>query len=138
MSMDDISKIFGMIRSRHRVQIVILTQDCKADKIIKEYFDNSKPWNFKIVKLWQVYANARKDLFVEKGFDKVDNWLLWHGTKRDNLFGIITAGFKIIGQRNQIFGPGVYFTDRVAKSANYTDRNGAGVLLLCQVALGRM
>lgn len=71
--------------------------------------------------------------------------LLWHGSRRTNYVGILSQGLRIAPPEAPVtgymFGKGVYFADRVTKSANYcaTSRdNPTGLLLLCDVALGDM
>lgn len=77
--------------------------------------------------------------FMQNSYDEVDNMLLWHGTSRNNLVSILQNKLKLPVQatHGHKFGPGIYFADRMSKSAKYTDRNGPEVFLLCQVALGR-
>lgn len=76
---------------------------------------------------------------MQSGYDEVDNMLLWHGTSRKNLISILRNNLKLPVQatHGHMFGPGIYFADRMSKSANYTDPSGPNVFLLCQVALGR-
>ncbi|ODN02633.1 Poly [ADP-ribose] polymerase 2 [Orchesella cincta] len=67
--------------------------------------------------------------------------LLWHGTQTGNVAGILTNGFRL-PTHHGMFGPGVYFADRVSKSAQYcrvsTGRGSKGILFLCAVNLGRI
>lgn len=67
--------------------------------------------------------------------------LLWHGTQTGNVAGILTNGFRL-PVHNGMFGRGVYFADRVSKSAQYCrvggTRGTTGVLFLCAVNLGRV
>lgn len=63
--------------------------------------------------------------------------MLWHGTKRRCLTNILQNGLRMPTYSGQMFGPGIYFADRVSKSCNYCDRNAdGGFLLLCDVLLG--
>lgn len=91
-----------------------------------------------------------------KTWDKIGNkMLLWHGTKPENIVGILQTGFRIAPAcaetTGAMFGPGVYFTDLFSKSYNYTtgvNYHGFGnqqknkikppkkYVFLCEVALG--
>ncbi|CAI9105413.1 OLC1v1004328C3 [Oldenlandia corymbosa var. corymbosa] len=71
--------------------------------------------------------------------------LLWHGSRLTNWAGILSQGLRIAPPEAPVtgymFGKGVYFADMFSKSANYcyTSHSAtAGVLLLCEVALGDM
>ncbi|KAK6120189.1 hypothetical protein DH2020_046095 [Rehmannia glutinosa] len=71
--------------------------------------------------------------------------LLWHGSRLTNWTGILSQGLRIAPPEapatGYMFGKGVYFADMFSKSANYccsTHTASAGVLLLCEVALGDM
>ncbi|KAL0435900.1 UNVERIFIED_CONTAM: Poly [ADP-ribose] polymerase 2 [Sesamum radiatum] len=71
--------------------------------------------------------------------------LLWHGSRLTNWTGILSQGLRIAPPEapasGYMFGKGVYFADMFSKSANYccsTKGATAGVLLLCEVALGDM
>eukprot|EP00729_Bicosta_minor_P021189 gene21189-35648_t len=69
--------------------------------------------------------------------------LLWHGSRLSNYVGILSQGLRIAPPEAPVtgymFDKGVYFADCVSKSANYCFTNKhapAGVMLLCEVALG--
>lgn len=71
--------------------------------------------------------------------------ILWHGSRLMNFVSILTNGLKVAPpcapKTGYMFGKGIYFADVVTKSANYcaTSRtNNTGLMLLCQVALGKM
>ncbi|XP_020538605.1 poly [ADP-ribose] polymerase 2 isoform X4 [Jatropha curcas] len=91
---------------------------------------------------------ATKLLEDEPGmqFSTVKNrMLLWHGSRLTNWAGILSQGLRIAPPEAPVtgymFGKGVYFADMFSKSANYcyaTAAASAGVLLLCEVALGDM
>ena len=70
--------------------------------------------------------------------------LLWHGSRLSNFASILSKGLKIAPPEAPVtgymFGKGVYFADMVSKSANYCHAspcNNEGLLLLCEVALGK-
>ncbi len=63
--------------------------------------------------------------------------MLWHGTKKRCLSNILQNGLRMPTYTGQMFGPGIYFADRVSKSCNYCDRSAeGGFLLLCDVLVG--
>ncbi|VDO69170.1 unnamed protein product [Haemonchus placei] len=71
--------------------------------------------------------------------------LLWHGSGTANYGGILSQGLRIAPPEAPVtgymFGKGVYFADMASKSANYCrvfDDNADGLMLLCDVALGKV
>ena len=81
-------------------------------------------------------------------FKPFESWterkLLWHGSRTSNFGSILSKGLKIAPPEAPVtgymFGKGVYFADMVSKSANYcqtSPENNVGLLLLCEVALGK-
>ncbi len=71
--------------------------------------------------------------------------MLWHGTKPTRVAPILRDGFRCPQTGNQMFGKGVYFTDRISKSAQYCNQNvycaipnpgEIGYLFLCEVTIG--
>ncbi|EER16283.1 conserved hypothetical protein [Perkinsus marinus ATCC 50983] len=73
-----------------------------------------------------------------------DRMLLWHGSRLTNWCGILSSGLRIAPPEAPVtgymFGKGLYFADSFSKSANYcfaTQKNNRGLMLLCEVALGR-
>jgi len=70
--------------------------------------------------------------------------MLWHGTKAGAVAGILQNGFHLPKSTNRLmYGPGVYFADRMSKSAQYCDSQmspqagSKGYLFICDVALGK-
>lgn len=93
-------------------------------KNIDKYIRNSQAHPEFEVKLVEVLKVVRKDDF--------NNWpplesqddnrvMLWHGTRSENIYSILTEGLKIPPRDLQMFGQGIYFADRVSKSAQYTE-----------------
>ncbi|GFR05312.1 poly polymerase 2 [Trichonephila clavata] len=73
-----------------------------------------------------------------------NNLLLWHGSRITNWLGILKEGLRIAPPEAPVtgymFGKGVYFADVSSKSANYcfaTKRKNEGLLLLCEVSVGK-
>lgn len=102
---------------------------------------------------------------VERSFerDNVKQWhkignrmLLWHGTRGENLIGIMQTGFRIAPadarRTGAMFGEGVYFSDLFSKCFQYsnspdfarysstvaTKKLAKKYVFLCEVALGSM
>lgn len=86
---------------------------------------------------------CQKDSLKFKG--KVGNrMLLFHGSRLSNFAGILSQGLRIAPPEAPVtgymFGKGCYFADMSSKSANYcfaTSSKPQGLLLLCEVALGK-
>ena len=70
--------------------------------------------------------------------------MLWHGSKATNFAGILSKGLRVAPAEAPttgfMFGKGIYFADMSSKAANYCmsdPSNPYGLLLLCEVALGK-
>ena len=121
----------------------------------------------KIGRQGQESHNLLKNIYaVERAGERegIRNWdkhgnkmLLWHGTKPENVVGILQTGFRIapsdVAGTGSMFGEGVYFSDIFNKSFNYTagSFNSYGAagngrelkapkkyMFLCEVALGSL
>ncbi|KAK9136859.1 hypothetical protein Sjap_007453 [Stephania japonica] len=97
-----------------------------------------------IVQIFRVAKNGESERFG-KFSDAKNRMLLWHGSRLTNWTGILSQGLRIAPPEAPVtgymFGKGVYFADMFSKSANYCYSSSscqAGVLLLCEVALGDM
>ncbi|GAB4841137.1 Poly [ADP-ribose] polymerase 2 [Ancistrocladus abbreviatus] len=97
-----------------------------------------------IVQLFEVARKGETARF-SKFSDTKNRMLLWHGSRLTNWTGILSQGLRIAPPEAPVtgymFGKGVYFADMFSKSANYCYASHgatAGVLLLCEVALGNM
>jgi hypothetical protein len=104
-----------------------------------------------------IYAVERKDEReqIKSWHAKGNRMLLWHGTRGENLIGIIQTGFRIAPsdarRTGAMFGEGVYFSDifnkcfQYAQTANYNVFSGnvakkapKKYMFLCEVVLGKM
>ncbi|PIA61336.1 hypothetical protein AQUCO_00300705v1 [Aquilegia coerulea] len=97
--------------------------------------------NVDIVQIFRVSRHGESERF--KKFSCAENrMLLWHGSRLTNWTGILSQGLRISKARQACtYRRGIYFADMFAKSANYCypfQASTAGVLLLCEVALGEM
>jgi hypothetical protein len=117
-------------------------------KILDEYVKNTHASTHTLytLEIDQIFKVARKGEAKRfKPFRKLENRrLLWHGSRTTNFAGILSQGLRIAPPEAPVtgymFGKGIYFADMVSKSANYccTNRtNKTGLLLLCDVALGK-
>jgi hypothetical protein len=73
-----------------------LTEDSEYKQLVTEYFKNSNPHNtvIEMVNVWEVQDSSRYTKFIDNGYELVDNWLLWHGTKRKNLISILEDSLR--------------------------------------------
>lgn len=105
-----------------------------------------------------MYATERRSERENlKGWEKVGNrMLLWHGTRGENIVGILQTGFRIAPsdarRTGAMFGEGVYFSDTFNKSFQYANTNNyhrhnrdlpnqklaKRYVFLCEVALGNV
>ncbi|KAK2965174.1 hypothetical protein RJ640_019929, partial [Escallonia rubra] len=129
--------------------------DSKEFRMIATYTKNTHAkthsnYAVDIVQIFRVSREGEIERF--KKFSTTRNrMLLWHGSRLTNWTGILSQGnlfflsLRIAPPEAPVtgymFGKGVYFADMFSKSANYccsTNTPTAGVLLLCEVALGDM
>lgn len=134
---------------RLRCQMTPVDVDSKEFSMIEKYMQNThaKTHSDYFVDIEQIFRVSREDEVERFGkFSRTRNrMLLWHGSRLTNWTGILSQGLRIAPLEAPItgymFGKGVYFADMFSKSANYcyaSRASGAGVLLLCEVALGDM
>ncbi|ODM87094.1 Poly [ADP-ribose] polymerase 3 [Orchesella cincta] len=64
--------------------------------------------------------------------------LLWHGTSPSAVSGIIQTGFRM--GTGGLYGGGIYFADRIAKSCGYASRasNGNTFFILAEISPGKV
>jgi len=64
-----------------------------------------------------------------QAFVNANVWPLWHGTRPQNMVGIISAGLRIRPSGSvytgSMFGDGAYFAEAFSKSANYSGCRGS-------------
>jgi hypothetical protein len=95
--------------------------------------------------------HERENFQTWKDHKNANNMLLWHGTKAENVVGILQTGFRIapsgVERTGAMFGEGVYFADifnkayQYSQSKKYYGGNSKPVkryIFLCEVALGNM
>ncbi|KAJ3272320.1 Poly [ADP-ribose] polymerase 2 [Terramyces sp. JEL0728] len=122
----------------------------KTFNILKKYTDNThgKTHNYyklEILDAFEVNRDDETEKYSKVGDDfHTNKMLLWHGSRLTNFVGILSQGLRIAPPEAPVsgymFGKGVYFADMVSKSANYcctSPQSNTGILLLCEVALGK-
>ncbi|KAH8489158.1 hypothetical protein H0E87_024708 [Populus deltoides] len=135
--------------NRLRCELTPVEVDSEDFAMIAMYLQNThaKTHSQYTVDIAQIFKVSRED--ENESFRKFSNtknrMLLWHGSRLTNWTGILSQGLRIAPPEAPVtgymFGKGVYFADMFSKSANYCYANHAapaGVLLLCEVALGDM
>ncbi|XP_014295099.1 poly [ADP-ribose] polymerase [Microplitis demolitor] len=132
------------------VEIEVLRQDDENFQIIHQYVSNthSRRHNNYKIKISEIFS-LKKHIYHKK-YEERSNTLgnkkwLWHGTNLTNIPGILLNGFRILPPEAHVtgvtFGEGIYFTDIVSKAAKFSgtqSQNSVGILLLCEVALGKI
>merc|ERR1719471_1506821 len=131
-----------------KTDIKVLSKDSDEFKILEEYVKNTHAsthtqYSLEIEEIFKVSRKGEAKRF--KPFKALPNRkLLWHGSRTTNFAGILSQGLRIAPPEAPVtgymFGKGVYFADMSSKSANYcyaTAKNPWGLLLLCEVALGK-
>lgn len=129
--------------------IEVLDKDSDEFSLLSDYVKNTHAsthttYSLEIEEVFKVCRKGEDARY--KPFKKLDNrMLLWHGSRLTNFAGILSQGLRIAPPEAPVtgymFGKGLYFADMVSKSANYCFASRhcpTGLLLLCEVALGKM
>ncbi|KAK1278526.1 Poly [ADP-ribose] polymerase 2-A [Acorus gramineus] len=124
-----------------------LEVDSREFSLIRKYVQNThakthSDYTVEIEQVFRVSKQGEMERFKKFSTEK-NRMLLWHGSRLTNWTGILSQGLRIAPPEapstGYMFGKGVYFADMFSKSANYcfaSNDSRAGVLLLCEVALG--
>jgi poly [ADP-ribose] polymerase len=122
--------------------IFVLDRISDEYRMIQTYAMNTSVHGYKLNVLDIFKVNRHSDKVRFQPYRNFHNrMLLWHGSPTTNIASIIKEGLKITGiSSGDMFGRGIYFADMISKSANYCNNHedDAGILLLCQVALGNI
>lgn len=132
-----------------KCEIEPVDKDSEEFKLIEKYMIKTHAkthdqYTLKLIDLFKTVRQGENESFQK--FHTLDNHqLLWHGSRTTNFAGILSQGLRIAPPEAPVtgymFGKGVYFADMVSKSANYcftTKQSPEGLMLLCEVALGKM
>lgn len=128
--------------------ILPLNQDSEEYKMCEKYLlqthgETHKNFSSEVLDVFKIERNGELEHFKPWKNDE-NRKLLWHGSRTTNFVGILSQGLRIAPPEapctGYMFGKGVYFADMCSKSAQYcrtTPDNNIGVMLLCEVALGK-
>ncbi|EFX75651.1 hypothetical protein DAPPUDRAFT_55885 [Daphnia pulex] len=129
-------------------EIEVLDKSSEEFSVIQTYAKNTHAathtqYTLEVEEVFKVVRKGESKRF--RPFSKLPNRkLLWHGSRVSNMAGILSQGLRIAPPEAPVtgymFGKGIYFADMVSKSANYcvtSKSNPVGMLLLCDVALGK-
>uniref|UniRef100_K3W5K5 Poly [ADP-ribose] polymerase n=1 Tax=Globisporangium ultimum (strain ATCC 200006 / CBS 805.95 / DAOM BR144) TaxID=431595 RepID=K3W5K5_GLOUD len=151
-----------------QVHLTPMVQDSKETALLTKYFFNGirkhEKRTYRVSNLFRVDRQGEKARFLNfldenPKFKSKHSHLLWHGTRRTNLMGILSQGLRIAPpeapHHGYAYGKGLYFADVTTKSLDYcgspylikgtsVDKNGKTVetvrtvyyILLCEVATG--
>lgn len=111
-----------------------LTPNCRLYDNIQQYVVNSSAsGNMKVERIFKINRTGERGPFAEKY-----RIMLWHGTSPQAIPGIIQTGFRM--GTGGLFGGGIYFADRIAKSAGYAGKSQTGTyfFILAEVAPGKV
>ncbi|CAM6084251.1 unnamed protein product [Calypogeia fissa] len=126
-----------------------LPHDSDDFKLVKKYLERThapthREWQLELEDVFEVDREGESDAYAPYKKDMKNRMLLWHGSRTTNYVGILSQGLRIAPPEAPVtgymFGKGLYFADLVSKSAQYcytSKKNPTGLLLLCEVALGK-
>lgn len=118
-------------------------------KLLEEYakVSNYQPndeYELEIDEIFKISRTGEVERF--EPFENFRNrYLLWHGSFLSNFVSILRHGLRIapneVPRLGKKFGKGLYFADMISKSTKFCvtnsgNENRAGLILLCEVALG--
>ncbi|KAH9786480.1 poly (ADP-ribose) polymerase 2 [Citrus sinensis] len=121
------------------------TQIQIAKYLLNTHAKTHSSYSVDIVQIFRVEREGETERFKKQLSNSKNRMLLWHGSRLTNWTGILSQGLRIAPPEapatGYMFGKGVYFADMFSNSADYCNASPAataGVLLLCEVALGDM
>ncbi|CAG2164339.1 unnamed protein product [Oppiella nova] len=126
-----------ILYSRLHANINVLIEGSDEYNIINDYLSESNGLNgldLRIATIYELECKESTEKFKE--FEAYNKLLLWHGTCATNLVGIITRGMRIESgaqPSGRVFGDGIYFADKAARSIQYCRDGTTKWLLLCEV-----
>jgi len=119
-----------------------------AETIEEKIFDvQIEKDNHKIDPTWPKNTQNAYTLFIDSVTNAYNQYgnnldnkkMLWHGTNPANILSIFKQGLIIpkTYSNGWMYGPGIYFSDRIEKSLQYaTSNNGKKYLFRSEVAMG--
>lgn len=143
-----------MLEHNHPLDVYYMQLKCGIKPVEAELAERVVGWvkettavGHKIVvgvnNVYELDRNEEKARFWP--FRKLENRkLLWHGSRTTNFVGILSNGLKVAPKQapasGYMFGKGIYLADVCSKAARYchaTPESPEGLLMLCEVALGK-
>lgn len=120
-----------------------VSSDHEVNMIINYVKNTSASTHYFKIKVKNIFKINRK--LDDEHFSKFQNFenrqLLWHGSGLANYVSILSNGLRInpknVVKTGSMFGNGIYFSNTASKSAQYIRTNQNGLMLLCEVALGK-
>ena len=131
------------------IKLKTLSKRTKEYKRIVEKLESTKGHNHHYnVKVKEIYEIENMTGFDEFNPYKVSTMELFHGSRNQNILGILQDGLRIKPKSaihtGSMFGQGIYFADCSSKSANYSFGYGSSdsfdehFMFLCEVATGKI
>jgi hypothetical protein len=112
------------------------------DAIVKYISNTKQDCKYTVKAIFKVGKGLKHPEFVGDALD--NHKLLWHGSRISNFSSILKSGLRIAPNHapssGRLFGNGLYFADFFAKASQYCryySSDNEGMLLLCEVALGK-
>jgi len=128
-------------------RLVPLSKYSREYKTIERYVSNSydpKALGYKIILEEALLVDRPEEPDFSANKHIRPRKLLWHGSRLCNFVGILNQGLRIAPPEaptsGYMFGKGLYFADRIQKSAPFcypTLENPFGLLILADVVLGQ-
>lgn len=145
----EISNKMSIIDRYYRLntEIIPLPRTTFEFKLLEEYakvshYQPIDEYELEIDEIFKISRKGEVERF--EPFEHFRNrYLLWHGSFLSNFVSILRHGLRIapneVPRLGKKFGKGVYFADMISKSTKFCvtgKENRAGLILLCDVALG--
>lgn len=112
-----------------------------SDRIYKSYPNACIIFIKEIINpvLEENFLQRKEAILKSRGY--VDEKLLFHGTKEQNIMNIASNGFDVNKNRVSAYGKGTYFARDASYSISYTDvdrTTDLSYMFLCRVLLGSL
>jgi ankyrin repeat protein/predicted DNA-binding WGR domain protein len=130
------------------IKIVRLPEENEEHALVQRYVKATREsTQFVISNVYAVERRGEADAFAH-GTVQGNVRLLWHGTRTENVIGILNQGLRITPSEAQKtgarLGAGLYFSDTFERAISFSsdfsnwDQTQKVYALLCEVALGKM
>lgn len=87
---------------------------------------------------------VEESISVDNLEEPLNEYLLWYGAAQDEVRAMSHNGLDVTRAGNNpnmsVFGPGLYFSDRIDRSLNYAEADAEGIklVMLCRVCCGEV